>query len=60
MGFLSGALFLLDGLIPNYGLGEVKAIMERPPRDMVVDPAHIPPPGIFASCSEWLGQCPDA
>ena len=33
--------------MPNYGLGGVKAIMESPRRDMVVDPAHIPPPGIL-------------
>jgi hypothetical protein len=34
--------------MPNYGLGGGKAIMESPRRDMVVDPAHIPPPGILA------------
>jgi hypothetical protein len=45
-------LFLLDGLMPNYGLRGVKAIMESQRRGMVVDPAHIPPPGILASWVE--------
>ncbi len=49
MGFLSGALFLLDCLIPNYGLAGANAIMESPRRGMVIDPAHMPPPGILAT-----------
>jgi hypothetical protein len=54
-GFSLRGFVFVGSLDPNYGLRGGNAIMESPQRDMVIDPAHIPPPGILAA----LGPKPE-